>query len=957
MTVISGQMGVRAYPATKHGEAVLRTYAHMPLCFEENRGQTDATVDFLGRGDGYNLFLTPQEAVFCFTSPHQTGRAEGRQATLRLRLSGGNTNAPVRGSGRLPTKTSYFHGNIRSDWRHAISSFQSVRYAGVYPGIDLVYYGNRRRLEYDFVVGAHADPRPIRLDFLGARRIRIDQSGNLVVGMDDGNVLWKRPKIYQKVDGRRIAIKGNYVRRGLCGVGFKIARYNRSQPLVIDPILVYSTYLGGSGSSVAYSVAMDAAGNAYVAGTTAAADFPVTTGAFQPHIAAPQKFDAFVAKIDPSGTSLQYSTFIGGDGNDGAYGIAVDKTGSAFLSGETISSNFPVTAHAFQRKPGGGSAADAFACKLSPDGTSLLYATYLGGSGNDYANAIAVDEAGNAYVTGATDSQDFPVTVGAAQKSLGTGAVSNAFVVEIDPSGSAELYGSYLGGGNYDGAYGIAVDAAGHAYVVGIAYSQDFPTTTGALQTSLLGGYDAFIAKFDMAKVGATSLIYSSLLGGSGGATAYAIAVDTGGQAYVTGSTTSADFPITPNAFQPAPRGAATETAYVAKMNATGSALIYSTYLGGGNTDYGYGICLDVRGDAVVTGNTVSADFPVTARAVQATYGGGDNGDAFVAVLNPSGTQLLYGAYLGGNGSDIAYGIAADKYGNAVVVGQTTGDMPTNTGAFQPQYPGGNTSGFVTKVHFDATPTGIDMNGDGLPDMLLQSQKTGDVVYALLNGTAATKFGYLFQGIASDWQIVGAMDIDGDGQPDLLWQNRTTGDIAYILLKNGIPGQFGVLFHGVGLDWHLVGTADLNGDGKTDLLFQNARTGDVSYTLMNGPVALLSGYLFQNIDPNWRIVGTPDLDGDGSPDLLWQHGVTGIVAYHLMRGVTPKSFGVLFSVGDTLWHIVGVSDFGVSGDTNVVFEHQKTGAVSYTGVKNLLPANWGYIFQGVAAEWSIVGER
>jgi uncharacterized protein (TIGR03437 family) len=753
----------------------VEAYGKLPLSFEENQGQTDSDVKFLSRGGGYSLFLTADEAVMALrktraskitteTQKHReilvkkTGNydlagqiapasqmtdrsAESADekseeaAVLRMKLVGANVSARIEGADELPGKSNYFIGNDPAKWRTNVPTYAKVKYEEVYPGIDLVYYGNQRQLEYDFVVAPGADPHAIRLAFpsvgshgtyfvpwvLGRNEperahgiksmpwLHLDGQGDLVLGTEESELRLHRPVIYQEIGGARQRIGGNFVIQGGSQVSFEVARYDASKPLVIDPVLSYSTYLGGSGREFGFGIAVDSSGNAYVTGNTLD-DIPITANAFQAGFGGEQ--DAFVTKLNAAGTALVYTTYLGGNRQDFGWGIAVDSSGNAYVTGYTNSTNFPTTTGAFQTKLNGGPAActaclDAFVTMLNATGSALVYSTYLGGSGSDYGRGIAVDSSGNAYVTGQTNSTDFP-TANAFQPLFGGGVffgddfVGDAFVTKLNATGSALVYSTYLGGSGPDYGNGIAVDSSGNAYVTGntdstdLSVSNNFPTVN-ALQPkpSLFG--DAFVTKLNAA---GSALVYSTYLGGGGnGSDGNGIAVDSSGNAYVTGST-AGDFPTTANAFQAAFRGA--EDVFATKLDASGSALIYSTYLGGSGSDYGRGIAVDSSGNAYVTGFTYSADFPTANAFETAADGMFGYQHAFVTNLNATGSALVYSTYLGGNGLDEGHGIAVDSSGNAYVTGVTEStNFPTTANAFQTAA-GAYAHAFLTK--FPAFP-------------------------------------------------------------------------------------------------------------------------------------------------------------------------------------------------------------------------------------------------------------
>ena len=682
-------------------------YGRLPLSFETNEGQQDPQVQFLSRGRGYNLFLTPQEAVLALTKPEAT-----ESTVVRVRLVGANPAAMLTGEQELPGKANYFIGNDSAKWRTSVPTYARVRYANLYPGIDLVYYGNQRQLEYDFVVAPGADPAPIRMGIAGAQKISVDVEGRLVVQTNSGEVRWDKPRIYQEVNGKRREVNGRYALHGKHEVRFEVAAYDKSKSLVIDPTLVYSTYLAGSGDDRTGGIAVDNAGNAYIAGRTTSSNFPATPGAFQ---TTNRSVNAFVTKLNPSGTTALYSTYLGGTGGnstfpDFAAAVAVDSAGNAYVTGQAASSNFPVTAGAYQTTWRGGFAfccgvGDAFVTKLSPTGSSLVWSTFIGGSGFDHAFGIALDSSNNVYVAGQTQSTNFPITAGAFQTSYAGsfgcgGNTSNGFAAELNASGTALVWSTYLGGGGFDQANGIAVDSAGNAYVTGSSGSTNFPTTMGSYQPAHNGGncsYDAFVTK--LTPTGAA--VYSTNLGGAGDDFGNAITVDSSGNAYVIGSTPSIDFPTTNGVCQMA-LGGSTDT-FVTRLNSTGSALVWSTYLGGSGDDVGHGIALDTNQNVYVAGGTTSMNFPTTADAFQTTHHNSNGSyEMYLTMLTPGAASLIYSTYFGGSNGDTFVELntlALDTASNVYIAGTTTAsDLPVTAGAFQTTYHGG-LDAFVAKFN------------------------------------------------------------------------------------------------------------------------------------------------------------------------------------------------------------------------------------------------------------------
>ncbi|MHB8655994.1 MAG: DUF7948 domain-containing protein, partial [Terriglobia bacterium] len=681
----------------------LAQYARLPMSFERNQGQTDHRVKFLARGDGYGLFLTADEAVLTLKRSSvvsrqlSVGRMEepGPPTTddvLRMQLLNTNANAKVLGEDEQPGRTNYFIGNDPARWRTNVPNYARVRYSQVYRGVDLVYYGRQDTLENDFEISPGSDAGQIRMRIEGAQKLNVDAQGDLVLQVSGGEVRFHRPVAYQESAGRRREVAAHYRLSGKQEVKFEVAEYDHQQPLIIDPVLTYATYLGGSGGEVANGIAVDSSGNAYIAGITNSTNFP-TLSPEQGSSAG--SGDGFVAKLNSTGTALVYSTYFGGSGADTITGIALDASSDAFLTGTTTSSNFPTSPTAFQRVYGGNG--DAFVAQLNSAGNGLVYSSYLGGAGADFGQAIAVDTSGNAYVTGSTQSVNFPV-VSALQPTTGGG--SDAFVTEVNFSGTAILYSTYLGGTQADVGQAIKVDSSGSAYVAGYTFSTNFPTLN-PFQGSNAGSPNAFVAKLTPS---GSALVYSTYLGGAGDDRAFGLALDSSGNAYVAGASHSTNFPVTTGAFQSANHGGG--DAFVSKLNPTGSNLVYSTLLGGTGTDQASGIAVDSSGNSYVTGFTQSSDFPTQApvQSILGISGGSSCGtapcaDAFVSQLNSTGGALIYSTYLGGSAADFGQSVAVNSTGNAFVTGSTaSSNFPAIAGAYQGSLAGVAGNAFVAEI-------------------------------------------------------------------------------------------------------------------------------------------------------------------------------------------------------------------------------------------------------------------
>ncbi len=677
-------------------------YGQLPLSFEVNEGQTDSQVNYLARGQGYSIFLTPTAAVL---NLQPTGTAPDE--VLRMQLDGANSAASVSGLGQLPGVSNYYLGNDPSQWHLNVPNFSTVEYQNVYDGVNLDYYGNQQQLEYDFVVSPGANPGVITLDFQGADSLSLDSQGNLILHTADGALTQQAPVLYQNINGVRQAVSGSFVLEGGTRVGFQVGAYDASQPLVIDPVaLSYATYLGGGLNDVGNGIALDQAGDAYIVGSTNSLNFPTQNGiqSYQ----GTNNTNAFVTKLNPQGTGLIFSTYLGGAVSDQGNGIAVDSQGFAYVTGTTASSNFPTTPGSLQPQFSGGT--DAFVARFSPTG-SLIYSTFLGGSAADQGLAIAVDSNSLAYVTGVTFSSNLPTTANAYSTTYTGGANGTAFLSVVNSAGSQLLYSSYLGGTGGDQGNAIAVDPTlGLAFVAGTTQSTDFPTTAKTAAQPAKGSTktpntDAFMAEINTTVSGTAGLLYSTYIGGSTNDQAHGIAVvpnvdgkgDGNDYVYVAGSTDSTDFPTTTGAVQTQIGGG--QDAFVTKIAPfAGGPFLFSTYLGGLGTDSANAIAVDANGNVYVTGQTNSGNFPQSSGTLQ-SYGGQQ--DAFVSQLNSIGTVLLYSTYLGGPLNDDGLGIAVSGSMNvfsAYVTGSTGGSFPVTTGSFQTTYGGGSTDGFVAKV-------------------------------------------------------------------------------------------------------------------------------------------------------------------------------------------------------------------------------------------------------------------
>jgi len=667
-----------------NNEAIQATMLKLPLSFIENKGQSSEDVKFMVKTAGQTVFFTPSEVVFALSS--------GNNSSVVHMAFEGSRPGEITGEQPLPGRANFFIGNDSSIWSTEVPTYGAIRYKDLYPGVDLVFKGTEAQLKHELVLSPGADPAQIVLTYSGQDNLSLEKDGSILIKTTTGNLTDSAPVCYQEINGSKKTVEGRYRLIEGQRIGFEIGSYDKSHSLVIDPALVYSTYLGGSLYDHAFSIALDNSGNAYIAGGTMSYDFPIQNPIYPSH-AGIAWADVFVTKINVARSALVYSTFLGGWQGDQAFGIAVDGSGNAYITGCTESYDlgfpdpilFPIQ-NPIQASNAGMT--DAFVTKIDAAGSALVYSTYLGGSNEDFGHGIDVDDSGNAYVTGSTDSPDFPTH----NPYQGTIEGNNyAFVTKLSPGGDTLVYSTCLGGRDDNSppglshGYDIAVDISGNAYITGSTDSPEFPTQNPYQGTYAGGYYDAFVTKLSP---GGNTLVYSTYLGGSGGDQGYGIAVDGNDNAYVTGETTSSFDFSTQNPIQTS--SGAIGDAFITKINAAGSALVYSTYLGGGDMDRGYDIAIDGGDNAYVTGYTFSYDFP-TQNPIQASNGEIGEEDAFVTKINAAGSAWVYSTYLGGsNNPDCGEGIAVDSSGNAYVTGYTSSTNFPTKNPYQGTNAGGN---------------------------------------------------------------------------------------------------------------------------------------------------------------------------------------------------------------------------------------------------------------------------
>jgi len=1081
--------------------SIARAYGERPLLFEQHQAADGGMAQFRAHASGRKLLFGASGAISEWGLAG--AGASDPQPEITMRLIDARPDVAPRSAEAQAGSANYLAGSHPDQWRIGVPLYGKIIYSAVYPGIDLIYYGNQNQLEYDFVVAPGASWRSIRLAFGGARAVAIDPNGDLKLQTRGGWLRHRRPRVYQQLASGRSEISGHYVLQGSGRVGFEIGAYDHALPLVIDPTLVYSSYLGGSADDHGYSVAVDSSGCAYTIGETWSANFPLLNSM---QSTPDGDTDIFVTKWNAAGTGILYSTYIGGSNRDVPLSIAVDAVGNAYVTGYTYSANFPITSGALRTSFSGQS--KAFVLKLNPSGNSLIYSTFLGGSGDDYATGIAVDATGQAYISGYTASVDFPVTSNAFQGSYG-GGVSDGFFAKLNAAGSQLVYATYFGGTGNDTAYAVALDPAANVYLAGQTQSSNFPLLQPLQAT--YGEGEAFVVKLNASN----QVLYSTYLGGTGSSTGTGIAADAGGNAYVAGYTIAPDFPVTPSAYQPSNHGS--YDTFVAKLSADGSTILSATYFGGSGAENTSGIALDSSGNVFVSGSTNSIDLPLQA-PVQASYSGG--GDAFVAAFNNQLSSLYFSTYYGGAESETGAGIAVDSSGNAYLTGSTgsggsTLGIPVTTGALQTSGQGG-LDAFLAKFSFSGIsltcsasspaplniPTGgpAEQVGDLVltctggaagptavtniqltlnanlatgtqPELLIDNPPPSTQVpnvnlfLGSVNGTSSV----LFSGVSfavpgpaaahilritdvqvdattipSSGQVVATVSalssslaltvtqpqqvvatagvqlrgfvMSGSAAPAncvappaattflasasqaLLWF-EVTGATAGDVIRTDWYAPGGILYQSSTLDagsgsgmqcfWDTVNIAGasipmsgawqvntywnnsplfsapftISAVGVTQLIWQNRTTGQVNANYYGGVggAAMLGLSILRSAAPGWRVAGIADMNGDGVPDLIWQNEATGQVNvnyYGDPGGTTLVGSASLRTNPGAGWSVVGVADMNGDGVPDLIWQNSSTGQVNvnyYGGAGEATLTSSAILRTNPGAGWSVVG--
>lgn len=794
--------------------------------FIENKGQWDADVLYLTKIGGLDAWITKKGINYTFYQLEEVKEEEESTKLeviihdkfdqkdyniighrVLMNLIGNNTNVSPEGKQKQEGYYNYLIGNDESQHASNVGLYREAVVKDVYTGIDMRYYFDKGSLRYDYIVHPGADPNQILFSFEGSDKTYLNEKGELVFTTRFGKIKNADLYCYQLQDKKQVVAKFTNKNNNWT---IALGTYNKNQTIIIDP-LIYSTYIGGDDEEVSNSIAIDTSGNVYITGYTKSTNYDTTAGSFQTIYAGLR--DVLVTKLNNTGTALIYSTYIGGSNNDVGNAIALDASNNTYITGYTTSTNFHVTLGAFQTIFAGSE--DVFVTKLNATGTALIYSTYLGGNTWDNGNDICLDASGNVYVTGYTESNNFTITVGAFQTTkVGVGDV---FVTKLNATGTALIYSTFIGGSGAEGGISITIDSSNNIYITGTTDSPNYDVTSGAFQTTYGGGFnDAFVTKLNAT---GTALIFSTYIGGNDKDYATSIVLDTLGNSYITGYTLSFNYPTTSGAFQTIRDGG--RDVLVTKLNATGTALIYSTFIGGNYDDYGEDIVLDTFGNAYIIGSTFSSTYDVTPGAyVTSNLFGGAS--AIVTKLNATGSTLLYSTFIGQSAVD-SYGrsIALDASNNAYFTGITYSiGYPTTVGAFQTTFEG-NRDIFVTKLCM-FVPSTINLSSapSTTNQTLCINTAITDIIYTT-SGDSTTSFVGLPTGVTGNWS---ANSITISGIP------TTSGTFNYTvnLGCESTTGTITVLFPS-GTDFKLACDSLLWMDGNT------------YYTSTNTPTYILSG--------------------------------------------------------------------------------------------------------------------
>ncbi|QPJ61781.1 MAG: hypothetical protein G3M70_07750 [Candidatus Nitronauta litoralis] len=940
-----------------------KSFGRMPLLFEKNEGQVSDQVKFLSRGRGYNFYLTPTESVMVLskavedktTATNVSRKSDPlnrlaslenppkmERAVVRMQVVGANDKAVIKGEEKLASTSNYFIGNDQSKWRQGVANYKKVHYEDVYEGIDLVYYGNQNKLEYDFIVKPGANPNNIELKFSGADKVSLDDQGNLVLQTNVGDVVQHAPIIYQIINGKRETVKGEYILKQNNRVAFHITSYNPDHNLVIDPVLGFSTYFGGSGKDLSWSIAADENNNIYVTGNSSSPDFPTLSSI----PGGTNVGTIFLFKIHHQNgiPSLAYSVLLGGLQDDRGDGIDLDSLGNVYIAGFTESTNFPLV----NEIEGDSTGLDAFIVKLEEinEIPSLAFSTYLGGSVGDGASDIKIGNFGDIFITGWTSSSDFDTKNSIKTHSGGF----DVFVLKIqETNGNFNLaYSTLLGGSGLDVPSKLAVDNLNQVYVAGRTGSTNFDLLNEIEGDSEDGLDDMFVFKLEETN-NIPSLVYSTYLGGKGDDRAWSITADNFNNVFVTGYA-SQDF----NTVNPLQENHPGYDGIFFKLEETNGVpeLAFSTYLGGVNGGAAYGICRDSNKNIYLVGISVGDGFiqvnPIAPFA--------EIDDIFVMKLRERSNDfsVLYSTYIGGNNSEYAIGCSADSSGNVYVSGATlSSDFLTKNSL---QSFNGDFDIIAFKLSDPVLPNLTnDFNNNESSD-ILATHSSGILVSALIENSVFEDLGFLLQADpAAGWTVNATGDFNGDKKADLLLYNTTTGEYRTVLLDGTSVLSDTVVFTidpVIGVEPRGVG--DFDGDGEAEIIIYHPPSGFTGLVyLVNGAFSSFEEATTIDVAGNWTLQDTGYFNGDNKTDLLISNTVTGESAVIEMDGSTATGPTSIFTFDPaTGWSEIDTGDFNGDGKSDVLILHS-TGALGVLVMDDLVFQSF-YVPGGLSPGWELV---
>ena len=971
-------------------EEINRKMASLSVPFIPNEGQFEKDVRFKAKLLSGTLFVTDDGLVYSFVKRESGKDVEEKTPSSDFFLKKANKKGKSQfyafkemfldergealklkpeGKEEALTKVSFFKGNDSSQWKNELRTYKEVSVGEIYKGIKVDLKARGNNVEKVFIIEPGSSPEKIRMALKGQKNVKVSPDGELVIESELGEIRLTKPIAYQEIDGGRVTVDVSYKVNQPQNkdtqfptiYAFDVGEYDKTRPLIIDPLLA-STFIGGSSTEYGDSIAIDKAGNVYITGSTTSSNYPTTTGAYNTIHNGGYNADVFISKFSNDLSQLIASTFIGGKGGEEAYSIAIDSAGNVYVTGETHSSNYPITPGAYGSGFYGGST-DVFISKLSNDLKQLIASTFIGGSGDEKAYSITLDGSGNVYITGFTDSYDYPTKVGAYNRNLNGN--SDVFVSKLSSDLKQLLASTFIGGNGDEAGASIAIDTSGNIYLTGATNSPNYPTTTGAYNRNFNGYYDAFVSKLSS---DLKQLLASTLIGGMFIDSGKSIAIGSLGHVYVTGMTSSYDYPTTPGAYDENHNGSGYNV-FVSRLDSNLSQLIASTFIGEHST--GNSIAIDKSGNVYVTGDTSSSNYPTTPGAYNTNFNGGY--DVFISKLNGflSAGYTLTIIKTGTGGGTVTpsgppgsiCGIGCYEYPiNSWVILTATADAGSSFGGWSGDCsPCTDTKCLITMsadktctAIFTSNPTisttyvaGIgDFNANGKADILLRNRFTGMVTMWLMNGTSPAGWGVIIMNAGNtDWTVAGVGDFNGDGKADILWRNTSTGMVTMWLMNGTSKISEATILNAGNTDWTVAGVGDFNGDGKADILWRNTSTGIVSMWLMNGTTS--AGWKLIVSDAGnaaWTVAGVGDFNGDGKADILWRNTSTGIVTMWLMTGTTSVGWGLIVSdAGNTAWTVAGVGDFNGDGKADILWQNTSTGMVTMWLMNGTSMTNWAII--------------